>query len=419
MSNTNRFQGLSLFLGLIFLLTSAEVTQAAEQTSSRISLQQAIQILNKQNPQIKAAESVAQKESALIKSQYALPDPMVSYQELERGNNTKYWGVSQKIEFPTSYIYKGAAQKHRSKAARIVASLTALELRGEVISTYYEAYSLQKMIEFTEANRSAIREVARVAERKYASGDVSQADSMRAHVEQTSLEAEIRLLQQRRTIALSRLKELLSIPQQESIELSSESLQVPPLPGFEVSTDQSLDVELAHENVLVAKNKNAEAISEFMPDFQVRYQRQFSGLPDDSHILMLEASVPLWFWGATGKKQAAAYEQSKKQSDLIAAKNRLDRQHYSLRENLKTQKELLDIYQNALIPQAQTSYNATSSSYRASKASFLDLLERERFLLGVQIKSFSALIEYVKLLTQYEQVIGKEIIDLSRLQENL
>jgi len=419
MRNIKGFQVLGLFSVKLVVLFWAGLASAQEPSPKVLGLMEAVELLKHKNPEIAAAEASANKESALIKTQYALPDPMLSYQRLERGNSTKYWGVSQRIEFPTSYIYRGAAQKHRARGAKAMASLTALELRGEVISVYYELYSLGRMIKFTEANRDAIREVARVAERKYASGSVSQADSMRAHVEQTSLEAEIRLLRQKQSIASARLKELLNLSQEENFILPSSKLQSPLLPELDNSNAASLEVQSAKENLLEAENSKGEAVSEFLPNIQVRYQRQFSGLPEDSQILMLEASVPLWFWGATGKTQAALYEQDRKSAELVATKNRVSREQSSLIENLKTQKELLDIYENALIPQAQTSYSATSSSYRASKASFLDLLERERFLLGVQIKSYSALIDYVRLLTRYEQVVGKEVIDVGQLQESL
>lgn len=414
MSKTMRFQAFSLFFFL------AAMGQAkAQDESVTLSISDALRILRDQNPQISGARANAHKESSLVKSQYALPDPMVSYQELDRGSTTKYWGVSQKIDFPTTYIHRGSAQSHRAEAADAQQKLIALQMRGDVISTYYELYSLRRMIEFTDANRNAIREVARVAERKYASGDVSQSDSMRAHVEQTSLEAEIRILRQKETIALSRLKELLNIPQTQNVSLLEANLSVPSLPNFESSLEESLDLKIADEQLKEAGSKKAEAISEFLPDFQVRYQRRFSGMPENSDILMLEASVPLWFWGQTGKTQAATYEQERKRSELLATRNRIDREQNALVENLKTQKELLDIYQNALIPQAQTSYSTTSSAYRASKASFLDLLERERFLLGVQIKSYATLIDYIRLLTRYEQVVGKELIDLSNPEENL
>lgn len=414
-----RFQCFSFIPALIFFSFWGHLAFAEEQEGRTLSLVEAIQILKKENPQITRMKQNAKKEAALVKSQYALPDPMVSYQELDRGNNTKYWGVSQKVEFPSLYLARGSAQKHRARGADVKHSAITLKQRGELIYTYYELYSLEQMIQFTEANQNAIREVARVAERKYTSGDTSQSDSMRAHVEQTSLEAEIRLLQQKKTNALGRLKELLNIPQNVSLELSDLKLKSPPLPEFQQSPEDSFDLQIAREAYLEADNKKFEASLEFMPDFQVRYQRQFSGSPVDSHILMLEASVPLWFWGATGKAQAAQYEQNQKQAELLATKNRIDREHYTLVENLKTQNELLEIYENALIPQAQTSYSATSSSYKASKASFLDLLERERFLLGVQIKFYGVLIDYVRLLTQYEQVVGREIIDASSLQENL
>jgi len=411
-----RFRSFSVFASLIFFSIWSILVVAEERT---LSLVEAIQILKKENPQIRGMKQNAKKEAALVKSQYAPPDPMISYQELDRGNNTKYWGVSQKVEFPSSYLARGSAQKHRARGADIKYSAMALKQRGELIYTYYEVYSLGQMIQFTEANRNAIREVARVAERKYTSGDASQTDSMRAHVEQTSLEAEIRLLQQKKTTALSRLKELLNISQNVSLELSDLDLKSPPLPEFEQSLEGSFDLQIAREVYLEADDKKYEARLEFMPDFQVRYQRQFSGLPEDSYILMLEASVPLWFWGPTGKAQAAQYEQNQKQAELLATKNKIDRERYTLVENLKTQSELLEIYENALIPQAQTSYSATSSSYKASKASFLDLLERERFLLGVQIKSYAVLIDYVRLLTQYELIIGREVIDVESLQGNL
>lgn len=417
MKNLIPFQLFSLIFVYFCALILGSTLSAASPES--LSLVVALRILEAENPNLEAAQARARKEEALIKSQYALPDPMLSYQRLDRGNSTQYWGVSQKIEFPTSYFHRAGAQRHKARKSLAEKEDVAIQLRGELIATYYEIYSIERMIEFTEANRNAIREVARVAEKKYASGGVSQSDSMRAHVEQTSLEVELRLLQQQLEIAKSKLKAFLNIAQEEELRLPKVKLKVPSLPSITDGVENSYRLRASKEGLLEAKDRKADAIADILPDVQVRYQRQFAGLPENSDILMLEASVPLWFWGKTGKTQAAIYETQQKQAELSAVRNQLQQEHQSLSINLKTQKELLDLYETALIPQAQTSYNATSSAYRASKASFLDLLERERFLLGAQVKYYATLIQYVRLLVRYEQVVGKELINVKTLQEVL
>jgi cobalt-zinc-cadmium resistance protein CzcA len=386
-----------------------------------LTLEMAVAKALQANPSFMASISEAKKEESLIRSSYALEDPKLSYQRLNRGNKTNYWGVSQKIEFPTAYFYRGRAQSEAAKSKRALSMQTRFNLRGAVIHTYVSLFSINKMIELTRANMSALREIARTAERRYSAGEVTQADSMRAHVEQTKLEAKLRVLEKQRHSLLAELRELMAVSQSAALVLPAQEI-IPPKYAS-ISTDlekagESYLIKARKHQALAATEQASEKFADFFPDIQARYQRGYSGSPSDSDILMLEASVPLWFWGPQGKYQAAAYERDRRRAELSATQNQIESKVFQLTSNLETQYDLLNVYKDALIPQATTSYNATSNSYRAGKSSFLDLLERERFLFDVQIEFYEAVSEYFGLLVKLESVLGKELFSLSSVQSS-
>src|SRR5690606_11265266 len=77
------------------------------------------------------------------------------------------------------------------------------------------------------ANMQAVKEFARVAEKKYAAGKSPQGDSMKAHFELTQLELDLIRLTQEEEALQDNLKAVVSDPSLARVELASLEIKPP------------------------------------------------------------------------------------------------------------------------------------------------------------------------------------------------
>lgn len=403
----------------ITIIILAQLVSFAEAKS----LEEVLALAYKANPEIQSSEYELEAEKSLVGAKATLDDPVVGFSTLKRNMRTKYISISQKIEFPAKYILEAKAQKSHAKSFESKLRLKMLEIREQVVSLYYGLYSIQKIIQLTKSNMQAVREFARIAEKKYAAGNSSQGDSMKAHFELTQLEVELIKLNQQEQALQSQMKAVVGDSSWDDLDLNLQKLTVPKFKRTLIHDnvdglskqlkESSPKIKSESHKFKAAQFMSSSAKWEFAPDVQLQYQQRISGDPEDSKIYSVGLSIPLWFW----KKGAMASAAS---SRKLAQKFRLEGTTLKLIANIKdligkveTGSKTLKIYETSLIPQAQGAFNSTRASYRASKTTFLDLLDSERSLYKVKSGFYKTLQQYIKNLSQLEKQIGFSVSNLA------
>lgn len=392
--------------------------------SEPIDLKNLLEKAYQNNPGLKALHSEVNAEKAMVSSRATLDDPMLGISRLNRNVTTQYGTFSQRIRFPIKYFLQAKAQSSRVDALKARETLNKLSLREKVISFYYEIYSIQKIILLTQANMQALKEFARVAEKKYAAGKSPQADSMKAHFELTHLELELIRLKQQEASLQDHLKALFNQEKFQNISLESRTLPNPQffsqkmdlsLSGLLDSLkDHSPKVKEQKQNVKEAEYKQSLAKWEYAPDFQFQYQQRISGEPEDSKIYSVAMSFPIWFWKKSADASAASSYRMVQEYRLSETLQKTLATVKDLKKKVETGVKTLKIYETSLIPQAQGAYNSTRASYRANKTSFLDLLDSERSLYQVRKDYYQAFQQYVKSLSQLETQLGFSVSTLEQ-----
>ncbi|MCB0365467.1 MAG: TolC family protein [Bdellovibrionaceae bacterium] len=404
-----------LFIVLALVLG---VTTGATAQESR-TLDQVLQLAFANSAELAAAERSVAAQEALIASQYSLEDPMVGVSSLDRGNVTKYGVISQRLRFPVKYYLQGKAQRSRASSSSSMWAMKKYSLRKQVVSLYFSIFSTQKIIQLTKANMDAVREFARVAEKKYAAGRTSQSDSMKAHFEQTRLELDLLRLQQKENSLQQQLKAVVGDPAMGSLDLANLELAPPVFQlsrmaegGDSSSHSTSPELQVQAARLEAAKWKSQLAAWEFAPDIQLQYQTRIEGNPQDSEIYSISLSVPLFFWKKSAEASAASAEKAAEEYRLTDATNRVVTRSKDLQGQVQLGEKTLKIYQTSLIPQAQGAYNSSRASYRANKTSFLDLLDSERSLYQVKTDYYRSLEQFVASLADLEATLGKSLSNL-------
>ncbi len=417
---------MKLYLIFNFLLY-LHVSSAAAGTGN--SLDKLLSIAFEQNQELKAVKADSVSEKELITSKYNLDSPTVGISELDRGNKTRYITIGQKIRFPTKYYLEGKAQKSRYKASLGGQKLSRLNLRENIINLYYKLYSAQKTIKLTKANLRLVKDSARIAETKYASGKSSQSNAMKAHLEITQIEIDLLNLEKKEETFKNEIEALINNNSSINLNLKNLNLAKPNLKMIvlnNISNKIQSYISVNSPAIKIQKDKlNAAVIDqkaskwEFAPDFQVQYQQRISGFPENSKIISINASIPLWFWknsANASQKSAKANAVSYRYQNMVL---NWTAKFKTLKSRIEKTNKTLTIYATTLMPQADGAYRSTRSAYKAGKTSFLNLLDSERSLYKIKQNYYKSLTHLIVDITAMETLIGESISNLSGLTEAL
>lgn len=380
----------------------------------------------KANPELAAEKARYESEEAAIRSSYSLSNPRFGL--MRETNMTsdqrqmgfmQSWQVSQEILFPTKYFSMGSVQRSKAKSANQEYLDKKLVVRQKALTEYYNFYVASKIYTLLEAQKETLRELARIAEARRATGAVPQQDEMRAHVEQTKIENELLLQQQEIVETRAKLNAILNRDSHLAIELPKEALKTPKivLSQEEIESLSTRNSKLVAAQAASLESAEAErtlAYTQYLPDFMVTYRKPFGpNSPDNAYAIGIDMSIPLWFFmKQTSDSSAASLRAIEAEKRLELTKRFVQAEVTILLTKTETLSKLLKIYETALIPQATSALNSSTAAYRGGRAGFQDLLDAERSLYSVRIDYFRNLAKFVESLTSLERLVGASLSDL-------
>ena len=374
------------------------------------------------NASLQAAKHRLDSEEALVWSKMIPENPVLSFQELNRGDTTTYRGIGQRFRFPVKYFLSAKAQSSLAKSEKSQLEWERWHLRYKVVTLYYAIYSLQKMIELTKANKDIIREFSRVAEKKYVAGKTSQSDSMKAHFELTQMELKLIQLEEEEHSLQSQLQSVMNNLALPPLIFLKRNLSTPIFYEHKVQKPlkelsrllQKNSPKLKKEMHLLRREKWKTSLEkwEFAPDVELKYQERIAGKPGDSKIQSIHFHFPLWFFSQRSLASSQASKRRMQEHLLDSTQKNLMAQVIRLRKKVHLDVKRLQIYQTSLIPQSRGAYHSSKVAYKASKNTFLELIDSERALLNSKIGFYKVLWDYVKSLCALELALGFEVSNI-------
>ena len=286
-------------------------------------------------------------------------------------------------------------------------------MRQEIISAYFNAFRQIKTVELLQAQRDLLREIARIAEGRRITGQVTAQDEMKAHLEQAKMENEILTAGEDLESGKARLQELLGL--EDSIELGKVDK-----PRLKMTSGQLNEISLQETPSLKAaffavEESNALknfAAGSFLPDFRISLKRSLEKDNNDK-TFALEARIPLWFWGKeSGDFSAAQAKKAIAQRNLESAQRLAKSGQRSLAAKIIAKENVLKLYETTLIPQSLSTITSSRSAYKAGRANFLELLDSERTVYGLQINYYQELKEFSLALAEFEKMAGQSVSSL-------
>ncbi len=427
-----RFGIMSLFFPLVVLADQDNFVLRHANENNLLTLQHALEIALAENPGLSRVGAQAQALAEVSSQVGALPDPVLFLNALNLPTDTyslsqeamtqMQVGIGVTLPFPGKLGLREQAADFEAKTAEFGVDETRLVLTRNVRMTWWNLFFLDRAIVIVKRNQNLLRDLIKIAQAKYKTGQGMQSDILTAQVELSKLlEAEISL-HATRNGQVAVLNTLLGQPATTRVvlpDLTDESL--PEAPDFASLHDMALkarplllaqraQLEAAHTKVTLAEK-------DYYPDFKLGAVYGFrSGLnPNGSQradMASFTFSMNLPFFLENKQNHALLQrkaEASKEQFGLQERTTQVDGEIEQALGDYRASYEQALLFKTGIIPQASQTEAAMLAAYQVDKVDFLNLLRAQVTLYNYETQYWKVLSSGWQAWARLEAAVGMPI----------
>jgi outer membrane protein TolC len=406
---------------LFALVLGAVAFARAEVAAEPLQLADVLAQARERNPEIRAARQRALAAAAIPERVRALDDPTFGYEmwnapdplRADRADNN-ILRLSQKVPFPGKRALAGEVAGHEADVARSEGSSVELDVATAVKRAYWDLWAAHALYGVYDRERGLLERFARIAEQKYAVGEVAQSDALRAQVELTH--AVNRVSTQALAIdgAGAELNALLSRPPGEPLGVP----EAPPPPHLDRDAAELIDVamrtrpELHAEEASVAREDAAVRLArrDYLPDFEFGFARFQNPGSRDGYGATAAFSIPLAYkWKYDAGVSEARARLGLAEAEVRRVQDRVRREVQQAHLRARTALLQWRLFVDTHIPQAEQSLHVAESAYQTGKIDWLALVDTARTLESVHVDHIQAAAEFEKAWADMERAVGTEL----------
>ncbi len=414
----------------LFSVMSAAAWAAPEERHDA-QLQELLAEAVRDNPEIQAARNELEAAQHRVSPAGALDDPMLeagvinaplASQTFRREDMTmKMLGLSQRFPFPGK---RGLRQEVAAKDAESFSHAyqeTVNRVARDVKVTYFELALVVESARLVEKNRQVLEQFLAISESRYAVGQGTQADVLRAQTQLTGMVDELLKLARDRQVIEAELARAVGrdrdarVPAPAPLRLPETVLQFESLHATALTDRPRL---LGLKSLIDRSAKELDlARKDYYPDFDVKlaYGQRDDMLDgtsrDDMLSLTVAINLPIWRENKRDPRVAEAIAMRNQATDMYQAQqNELSSQ---LRQQLaiaEQSRKSARLYETGTLPQARLAVESSLAAYRVNRVDFLTLLDNQMTVLNYEVGYASALASYNKALAEIELLTGKTLL---------
>jgi outer membrane protein TolC len=382
-----------------------------------LSLNEAMEIALKQNPDILSVKAAWDSAKAKIPQSLSLEDPRIGleYEQIPSGSRNpeegmKMYTAEQMIKFPGKIYAEYQTSVNETEMAEALYLEKVSSIKSQVKSAYYDLFFMDRALETAREVKGLLYQAQKAAEARYSVGDVPQTDLLQANIEYLKTDNELANLRKEREVKELKLKSLLNRLDDSSID---------PEPALYLPA--TIEAETTLKNAALEKNpelKNTKAeiklkesgllLSklEYFSDTSLGIRKRI----DDGWDAMVSFSVPLYFWKQGSGVAQAGYDREAAQANFNNTKNMIVLEIKEAYVMADSSRRNMELYKKSIIPQSEQALKSSFSAYRTGKASFLSLLEIEKIYYEAKLKYFENQVNHGKALAELEKITGRDLL---------
>jgi len=416
----------ALTLALTLLLSALPVAVSAE-SSSALSLSQALRRAASGNPKLAAADREIGIAAGKRLQAGAIPNPEIAFELDNAFGSGDYRGlrsaetsltISQLIELGGKRDARIAVGSAELQSARWERAAVRLEILSDTAVAFFNVLSGQRKVQIYDAQIASINRVMPLLQRRLDTGASSPGEIARAQVAADLVRAERE--RARTTLAIAR-RELAILMGSDRVDFGyvvGNLNQVGRPPAF-TTVLRALDrnPQLVRWTAIRAQ-KDAELLSARLkpiPDLkielawkQIRETTELGRRHD--HAVRLGASIPIPVWDQNlGSISAAQEERAKVEADRAASRAALILTLAKAYDTLTGALRELEVLQSSAIPNAQRAAEGIESGYSQGRFSLLEVLDVQGSVAQAALRELEALASFHTSVASIEGLTGVRV----------
>jgi len=418
------------FMLFMFLLALPLYGQEQRQESLEALINEAL----KDNPQLRAARNRTEAAKTKINQSTSWESPQLgvefyqvpiqSFPNPLKNNMEMDYSLQQMIPFPGKLSAMGSAAENNAEMVNQNYKALELKIIRDLKSAYYDLYLVQHKIQINIENQDLMRSFVDIARKQYEVGMGKQVDILRAQTELSTLTNNgINLLKEKQVVE-AMVNTILSRPVNAPLGPVQEIEKDVPRWTFEQLQPLSLNTrpELKSMNFNVDMNKAELSLSkrEYFPDVMARVMyKDMAMTSNDYWSVMVGISIPLAPWSSgkyTSKVEENEVNVRRAEEDVTYMKNMTSFEVQDALVKIQTNKNLVDLYRNTVIPQSEQTLQSTISAYQTGKTEFLMMIDAYRMVLMSKLDYYMSVMNYMSSQAALEQAVG---LDINQITEKL
>jgi len=354
-------------------ITLADLLRRAEQT----------------NPELRSSRYAVGVSAGQAWQAGLYPNPTMGVKSGEIGfegdSSNTILGVTQPIVIGNRLRAAVAAADAEEAAKLADVERVRRKVFGRVAELHARVLELDAQLKLVDELISVASQTLGIAETRFEARAVAEPDVIRPRVEVHQLRADRQRIAQELIAAEKQLGLLLRT---EPINADRLNEHIPLMPAPLDEAQLVADVELAHPALIVADLEIDAAAAmldriraERVPDLKVSAGIGYSDEGDQGIAeIGVSAEIPVWD-RRQGDIMSARFELMKRRQDKAITQTRLLSELAAEIGAYKAARDQLEVIRDQVVPDAQRAFEQIDESYRAGRASFIDLLDAQRTLM--------------------------------------
>jgi len=404
----------------IFILLLGAAVGPAVFGEDGLTLEQAVSMAFKQNPDIAAVEKELARSQGKRLQMEAVADPEITFSDegiafnktskAASGEKEISFGIQQNLEFPGKRALRGKIGKYGEALASLNLEQTRMIIQARVKRAYYKVKLTERTISALEKTSSLLDQLIETITIRYQAGAAAYSDVLRAKVEKARLQNQVLEEKTAWKESSTELNLLLGRNGDEPLTLLTDIAYIP----FEKNLLQFKDEALSSRpalKIMSLRLDQAEASLKLaslnhLPDFSLGL---FSpSLRSGAWGFALNISVPLYWWKkqkgelleAEADREIGRIESGAWQKRILA---RIDAAYAAV----KAAEAQVKVFEQKLLAEMEDELKISIEYYQYGKMEPFSLLDLYRTYTTTRLEHLKALYLYLVSLADLE-IAGEE-----------
>ncbi len=389
--------------------------------ADELSLDALIAAVHARNPSMHAAQAAWSAAAERYPQVIALEDPMLqtmfapaTFPSSSPVESSYYLGMAQRVPWQGKRTLRGQMAQWDAQSASWDTEEVKLRLAAASRMAYFDFFLAERELELNLQNVELMQDFRATAKTKYEANQVSEQDLSAADLELAKLQQMRLELEQARRIAIARINTLLHQRPDKRLPSPPHRLATTdPLPDASMLRQLAVEhrPELASLSAKIQSEQNAVALAckDYYPDFEFmgRYDSFWTDKVQRPQVGM-NMNVPLNRSRRGAAVREAQFRLSKLMAEQAQQQDVVCEEVQIAHSRVLANQQAVYLYEDRILPAAQTNLDAARAAYIAGSIDFLRLMEARKQSTEQQIAYQQKLTEYHRSRTELLRSVGTE-----------